>query len=78
MTDPTTRIVELEVAAKEALELIEWFEGWLNNREEPVRYDPIDLVRHPPVFSVNYDEGRVAEIKKFIKEVLGERIESVH
>lgn len=68
-----SRIIELEVATREALELIEWMESWLNNRDEPVRYDPIDLARHPIVYSVNYDDGRVKEIKDFLKKVLDDK-----
>ena len=64
------RIVELEVALKEGLKTIEWFEGWLNKRDEPVRYDPIDLNRHPPRFTVNYSQKGVTEITDFMKAVL--------
>ncbi len=64
--------IELEVAVREAVDLIAWFEGWLNNRDEPIRYDPIDLAQYPTVYSVNYDNDRVDEIKKFLRSVLGE------
>lgn len=64
------RIVELEVIAKEGLKTIEWFESWLNGREDPIRYDPVGLTKHPIVFSVNYDAKQVSAVKTFMKAVL--------
>lgn len=68
--DYKKRIIELELAAKEGLETIEWFEGWLTGREEPVRYDPAGCAQHPPVFTVNYASKDVAEVRAFIEAVL--------
>jgi hypothetical protein len=64
------RVIELTVAAREGLKTIEWFESWLNGREEPVRYDPEGMQKHPLVFSVNYNARDVAEMKKFIQQVI--------
>lgn len=64
------RIVELEVAAKEGLKTIEWFEGWLNDRDEPVRYDQAGCAQYPPRYSVNYNAREVALMKNFIRKVL--------
>lgn len=64
------RIVELELALKEGLKTIEWFEGWLNNRDVPVRYDPDDMQKHPPRFTVNYNAREVAMMREFISKVL--------
>lgn len=68
-----TRIIELEVAAQESLKLIEWFQEILNNRDEPVRYDPIGLQKYPMVFNVNHDREKVEEIKNFLRAVLEDK-----
>lgn len=64
------RIVELEVAAREGLKTIKWFESWLNGRDEPLRYNPNGLQKNPPEFSVNYNARDVNMIKDFIEKVL--------
>jgi hypothetical protein len=66
------REIELKVGLKEAIDLIEWFESWLRDRDEPVRYDPIGMQAFPPTFTVNYDESGVAKIKTFLKAILNE------
>lgn len=65
------RIVELELAAKEGLKTIEWFESWLNDRDEPIRYLRDDLEKNPPRYTVNYAGTDVAQIKMLIVGVLG-------
>ena len=64
------RIIELEVANREGVKLIDWFEVWLNNRDEPFRYDPIGLGKDPPVYNVNYSKKHVETIRNFMKAVL--------
>lgn len=64
------REIELEVGLGEAIKLIDWFESWLKNRDEPVRYNPIDMQKEPPAFTVNYDDGGVAKIRTFLKAIL--------
>lgn len=70
------RIVELEVAAREGLKTINWFESWLNGRDEPVRYDPIGMQAYPMKFSVNYNARDVAQMKAFITHVLEGKTEN--
>lgn len=70
------RIVELEVAAREGLKTINWFESWLNGRDEPVRYDPVAIQQQPPKFTVNYNARDVASMKDFITSVLEGKTEN--
>lgn len=60
------RIEELESAGRDALGVIHWFEGWLNNRGTPLQYDvtPCNRCGHPweEHHSVDLDcRGKIGE-----------------
>lgn len=61
--DLQNRIKELETSLKDALRTIKWFEGWLNGRKWPIKYDDTDCdcghrgSVHNAVFGCQFDDG---------------------
>lgn len=65
LDDSNERIRVLEMSCRDGLRTIQWLEGWLNDRSEPVMYDRTG-------FSVSYIAREVAIMKNSMAKTIGD------